>query len=50
MEDKLEYEEPTLLDLEDVAGGAEAGGCNTSGSCSTGGGAAEEMEAAKGVA
>lgn len=47
MEEKKEYEEPTLLDLEDVAGGAEAGGCNTSGSCHTGGSAAEELEEAR---
>lgn len=46
MEEKKKYEEPTLLDLEDVAGGAEEGGCNTSGSCHTGGSVAEEPKQA----
>ena len=33
-----EYEEPSLADLEDVAGGLdEQGSCGTGGSCSTGG-------------
>lgn len=40
-----DYEEPSLTDLEDVAGGLdETGSCGTGGSCHTGGSA--ELEPA----